>query len=727
MDTVTSRGTAIVNFVQNSLLLLSEGEHGNQEEGLCASATSVALGLRLLTNTICTQAELLQIKQKAQKSGSVKSASSADDQVSVGGMGVKSLMTLLFDCIKASGGQLGGFTTEDDAEKECLFEAASSCALSLMKLHVFAASLTVDQWHTLGWTLLCPVQSIRQKLFNTLSISIQIYPLHAKFLAYPCLFATDDSLHARAEQTLGFAVQRRRRTHEELCSQAIGQSESQEKLRRLTESLMPESILPYLLHLLSYHPEFPTSTAIDNETDKRRMKNLVRSVSMLLQVLQNSLISESCNMSYLLKLLNTANRFYVDRHDPENAGLHFVTRMTVKLLHEQIKTSDNLQNHPGEVSLPADLYQRRALGEGDSQAGESSVAIMMLGAGTEEGFDIAESAIERALQIAGKGNKPQKAGPGKTHGMQALRSDATTAASRKRTAEHQDDAHANKRKPAERTRGAGILSPDKMTIPASSRLPEEAPTRVVPKRGAKEIVSYREPTESDREMLQWEEAAAQAKKPRRSSELSNNNSFRSSAGGERFSSGSTRSEQPERSERETGALAAWMANANSGLRMSTSPIASSKTARPSTVTSTKKSSGDSTGGGAGGGLGEGEEMEESFDPFSEEISLLDTRPSRSNSNTRARALQPKTNTNSSDKLPVDKNEKVSGVKKSKNKSVVVQEEIEEKEEELEEEVKSSKSKSSDKKGSGSTRATKKIEVIQTSPIAPRRTTRPLRA
>ena len=77
-----------------------------------------------------------------------------------------------------------------------------------------------------------------------------MHPLHPKFLAYPCLFATDEALYPHAEQALGFAVQRLRRTHEELCSQAISQSGNIERLQRLADSLMPETVLPYLLLVL---------------------------------------------------------------------------------------------------------------------------------------------------------------------------------------------------------------------------------------------------------------------------------------------------------------------------------------------------------------------------------------------------------------------------------------------------------------------------------------------
>jgi hypothetical protein len=512
-EAIGAKRRAVTSFVEEVLLQDTDLESH-------APASTVALGLRVMTNALGTALEMAQLQARANGSSSSSVGDATSEKRELQG-----LVVLLFDCLKATGAQLGSYSTEDEQEKLSLYEAAADCALSLIRLDAFTNALTVDQWHTLGWTMLCPVASIRRRLFNTLSGLIQLYPLHAKFLAYPCLFATDEELQLRAEQALGVAVQRRRKTHEDLCSQLIGRSESQNKVQRHAESMMPEAVLPYLLHLLSYHPDFPATTAIDNDADKKRMKNLVRSVSMLLQVLQNSLRDESCNMSYLFKLLNTVNRYYIDRHDPDNVGLHFVTRMTVKLLNERIKTSDNLQNHPGEVTLPPELYQRRATAQ-DPDMAESSVAVMMLGAGTAEGFEEAELAIDKALQIAGKSNKMLKSAASKPAAVTGA-----AAGSRKRPAVASPSGRDEEAHSAAAKRRSSSVEKEKVT-----RLPEEAPTRVVPRRGAKQAaVSYKEAAESDKEMLQWEHAAAEARKPRRSSELSLPRSSTGSSGAARRS------------------------------------------------------------------------------------------------------------------------------------------------------------------------------------------------
>jgi hypothetical protein len=85
-------------------------------------------------------------------------------------------------------------------------------------------------------------------------------PLHPRFLVYPCLLASDDALSAVAKSSLKTAISRLRNTHESLCSRAL--LEDSEYFRLLAEQYIPETIVPFALHLLSYHPEFPESADV---------------------------------------------------------------------------------------------------------------------------------------------------------------------------------------------------------------------------------------------------------------------------------------------------------------------------------------------------------------------------------------------------------------------------------------------------------------------------------
>ena len=156
---------------------------------------------------------------------------------------------------------------------------------------------------------------------------------------------------------LMFAIRRLRSSHDNLTGRAFNENSSE--LRALAEVNMPESILPYVLHLLSYHPDFPITAEVQDENDKKRLKNIMKNLRMIIDTLMNSLKDVSSNLSYLLKQVNMISQNYQDITDPNNIGLHFVTILATKILSEKIKVVENILAHPQDVFLPIELYEIR--------------------------------------------------------------------------------------------------------------------------------------------------------------------------------------------------------------------------------------------------------------------------------------------------------------------------------------------------------------------------------
>ena len=602
--------------------LVQNPESSTMVDNGALKTLTLGYALQALTNVLSGQEELRHLQTHAgpligtaagaahNNSSSSSSSSSHTSCASEGSTGSAApaaefleLTDVLFDCIDTSGEHIGSIVIETPVEDEevevdaemaafiaaqCrkqaqVCEAAVACALTLMKLTSFATSITTDQWHSLGWALICSAPDAQHRLLAILSQTIQMHPVHPKFMVYPCLFATldDAALHSRAEHALCFAVQRLRRTHEDLLvrraavADGADDADNDEKvdggeadrrakaatvarLQGLADRYMPEGILPYLLHLLSYHPEFPTTIAMESDEDKRRMKAVVRAVRMLLNVLQSSLVNDrTSNMSFLFKQLNTINQQYIDRHDADNIGLHFVTRMTVKLLNEQMKTQDNLHLYTGAILLPQDLYRRK------EQAQSKTQRNLELGAGIslKEGLEEAEQAIDKVLQMAGKGGRVPAMRAGGV-GTGAAGAYYQSGATELGTAEPGSAAKGRKGgkrssppSAGSRFSGAGMISDgfspanvgggsgkkrnraqdsssaerQQHTSGGNSKInrpmPEEEPTRRLPSRSAKAAVSsYRDPDESEKEVRRWEEqaaraaesAAARAKRPRSS-------------------------------------------------------------------------------------------------------------------------------------------------------------------------------------------------------------------
>lgn len=252
--------------------------------------------------------------------------------------------------------------------------AATLAFISLLRLQSMADYLSVEHWKCIAWKFLENQNpSFRKRLIDQFGVLIQTCAVHPKFLAFQSLLATDEKYCRQAQVAMIFAMKRLRSSHEILSSRVLMFSESSSAtandeeneqniaiqiMKKKALDNMPETILPYVLYLLSYHPEFPTSSTLENESDERKVKNILRSVTMVIDSLLASLKRDADNLSYLLKQVNTIVQDYVDCNDPANIGLHFVSRLTIQKLKEHIKTSENVSVFPGEIALPMTLFQR---------------------------------------------------------------------------------------------------------------------------------------------------------------------------------------------------------------------------------------------------------------------------------------------------------------------------------------------------------------------------------
>ena len=311
-----------------------------------SSNTSImCAAIRAWTSACLTIAKRCSESQSSSNKGNIESAIIAPD--------VSDLLSQLFSCLANDCLSFLGIVI-DDSKRSVLRETVGLCLFDLLRARGIGLTLKVKEWHLLAWTLLDPSPSVKFKLTQSLNTLIQTHAVHPRILALSCLLATDAALCASAESALNFAVKRLRRTHQLLCEKAMNSQDH--SLRKVAEDNMPETILPYVLHLLSHHPDFPTSAAMDDEQDRLRMKAVMQSLSMVLNVLLDSVNNTGENLSYLFKQVLMITQYYTDRVDPGNLGLSFVTRLTRKMLNERIRAAENVQTYPGDIMLPMDLY-----------------------------------------------------------------------------------------------------------------------------------------------------------------------------------------------------------------------------------------------------------------------------------------------------------------------------------------------------------------------------------
>ena len=370
--------TRVLDFITADLLVDDfTGLHG--DDGYSAAA-AISPALELWTHMVSLSEGARELRQQERGSGPRTSAAKkghrkrgstepdvSDEEEQDGDLEqdpdelsseLQELMQTLFACIEAEGATVGSVPMDKDkSSRDVVYETATMCALDLIRLKSVGHHIQVDQWHRLGWALLNPKEQTRARLLERLNTVIQTSPVHQRFLVYPCLFATDETLEATAQRGLLFAVKRLRSTHESLCGSAI--ATDSDELRAMAEMHMPEGILPHALHLLSYHPEFPESSTMENELDKKRCRNIVKNLRMIHNVLMSTLPEGTNNLSFLLKQVNMIDQHYEDATDADNIGLNFVTRLCAKLLSEKIKTAENVAAYPGDVHLPSELFSLR--------------------------------------------------------------------------------------------------------------------------------------------------------------------------------------------------------------------------------------------------------------------------------------------------------------------------------------------------------------------------------
>ena len=123
--------------------------------------------------------------------------------------------------------------------------------------------------------------------------------------------------------------------------------------RCLNTTLMPEYAVPYAIHLLTYHPDFP-----EDSSDTQRVKTVERHLKALLEPLIVSLGAEADNVSFLLQMFDMVMQ-HEDALDGEADRVLLLCSVGKKCLKKMIKNPENVKPYPGHIYLPVALYRQR--------------------------------------------------------------------------------------------------------------------------------------------------------------------------------------------------------------------------------------------------------------------------------------------------------------------------------------------------------------------------------
>lgn len=283
------------------------------------------------------------------------------------------LTKLLFGILRSDGKKWGSSPTA--AAK---FRIAASCGLlKLMRQKDIEASITVSEWHLLGFAMQDSSEDVRRAFLKKLTSHLMkgSVPHPHKYLAYIALAATEPKMPLKkiAKNLLSTAVQRMRSAFEASTAQMSGAISSQESNRdsssphaaatNASTLMVPEYALPYVVHLLAHHPDFPRAL-VDKQTPDDPTSVLQNSLwgeqvaylSFFLGGLVSTGPTGSDNIAFLLQIIDKLSQCH-DATKPDAVHIYPLLDTAVVLLKKKIKNQSNLKAFPGTIFVPRHLYR----------------------------------------------------------------------------------------------------------------------------------------------------------------------------------------------------------------------------------------------------------------------------------------------------------------------------------------------------------------------------------
>eukprot|EP00903_Cladosiphon_okamuranus_P009357 g8923.t1 len=450
----------------------------------------------------------------------------------------------VFGLLEAEG-QPEGEGKMSQAELAELRLAGSTCVVRLCVSSPRAQSLlTPKRWHSLAWTLMDPSSNVRVAFLREVCRSLDQTSAAAsgggggdggvaaapaaaaaaagggawtlRFMAYLCLAAFEsEQFKAEARSAIAKKVRQLRQVHAAAAAAAAavaaaaaaatagdndsddgdadgsggGSPESSKKkaaaAAAAVETLMPEYVVPYAIHLLAHHPDFPA-----NKDDKLRMRNLERYLDFLLVPLIGGQGEEADNLSMLLQMLDTITTSYEDALEPSSSRIHATARVARKILENRIRTQGNLQPFPGTIFLPAPLFQRRRAAspsrslfeqeDEDPPGGDGASPGAAAGVGIGVGVSSSLSGRRRSSAASNADSSTASAGSGSGPGSTSRRVRRRTSASPESSSsqpqeEQQQEENSALSRSRRRARRSGSLAPASPAADAGPLSPALSP------------------------------------------------------------------------------------------------------------------------------------------------------------------------------------------------------------------------------------------------------------
>lgn len=276
------------------------------------------------------------------------------------------LVALLFDVLSSDGRT---WTANAGFAAKYRVVAASSL-LKLMRNPRIERLVTVSEWHVLGFVMQDSSEEVRAAFIQKLTSHLMKHsaPHPHKYLSYLALAASEPSmvLKKKARTLLGMAIERMRRMFEA----SISRGRSEGVTAETTALIVPEYSLPYVIHLLAHHPDFPKEAAQRSVSLHASIfhspvwsDQLLHLSFFLDGLVSSNNSSDADNISFLLQMLAKLSECD-DVVDPSSTNIYPLVDSAALLVKKKIKKQSSLKPFPGRIYLPKQLFAAGSGGKG---------------------------------------------------------------------------------------------------------------------------------------------------------------------------------------------------------------------------------------------------------------------------------------------------------------------------------------------------------------------------
>mmetsp|Transcript_13616 Transcript_13616/g.22441 ORF Transcript_13616/g.22441 Transcript_13616/m.22441 type:complete len:1290 (-) Transcript_13616:585-4454(-) len=238
-----------------------------------------------------------------------------------------------------------------DNDAACLRLAAACAVLRLARIPAYQERLEHSLFQKVAYVLLDTPSHIREKLIKKVEHGIMKRNLRYNYAAMLAFAAIDSDKEnvLKAKAAVRRIMQRMRLHHEAFMKKTqTSATLASSKTGSLSSSFMPESLLPWVVHLVAHSPFY--------EEDK---ENNFKSSIQCLRMFIDPLLEIGESYTYMIQLLLTIKQTD-DATDPSSESIYCIAELAQTILKQDAggRLMKDTNTFPGPYLLPSTIYKK---------------------------------------------------------------------------------------------------------------------------------------------------------------------------------------------------------------------------------------------------------------------------------------------------------------------------------------------------------------------------------